>query len=534
MAIEIDLTQFESAANKKTRTHDNCTVLDLDPESVGSSVYPRMIEVRPGGDDGPRVLARWDGGLDLAVNDIVICKEFGQNPIWVVDAIGGDDSGAGRVRVSKVWESDFGAVALTADATGQIGIGTATPDEALEVTTASGAAKILISSAASNPTLKFLNSTANTKFELLYATSPDQMRFINDSGSTLLAFDQTGEVGMGTTSPVARLDVRQTSATGAIPTIRLTQADVSEEMIEFNSTIGTGNAIEASGLKLLTTTHFVKVTLPGSLTRYMPVGTIDTVGPIIYKSANVTTQGLGANPDIFAFGFYEWSATDANLTQASTTQTFGTANVAYAAHAFVVTSGAGTVNTGVVGLRVTGTSINDQGTRTTSDNEWLLADITAAATDGFYETSKKWLGQVTFELFIASGSPTTYSLDFNYGLNKYDDWGNNDFTITDIEAVGFAGANDNNLDIKLLHMRSTGWTYAATGFTPVTAANTITSLVGDHSTDDQISSGEHFAWKRDNLSTAIAGSSSEGFLVFVSSSANNAIEYLNIHVGVVF
>jgi len=50
--------------------------------------------------------------------------------------------------------------------------------------------------------------------------------------------------------------------------------DVSEEMIEFNTTIGTGNAIEAVGAKTLTTTHFIKVTLPGGLTRYIPCGTI--------------------------------------------------------------------------------------------------------------------------------------------------------------------------------------------------------------------------------------------------------------------
>lgn len=60
----------------------------------------------------------------------------------------------------------------------------------------------------------------------------------------------------------------------AIPTLILDQADVSEEMIEFVSTIGVGNALEAVGGKSLTTTHFIKVTLPGSLARYIPVGTI--------------------------------------------------------------------------------------------------------------------------------------------------------------------------------------------------------------------------------------------------------------------
>jgi len=66
----------------------------------------------------------------------------------------------------------------------------------------------------------------------------------------------------------------QHSATTAVPVLLLSQADVSEEMIEFACTIGVGNAIEAVGGKTLTTTHFIKVTLPGGLTRYIPVGTI--------------------------------------------------------------------------------------------------------------------------------------------------------------------------------------------------------------------------------------------------------------------
>ena len=83
-----------------------------------------------------------------------------------------------------------------------------------------------------------------------------------------------GELGIGTATPLAQLHVDQVSATGAIPVLYLDQADISEEMIEFNTTIGTGNAIEAIAAKTLTTTHFIKVTIPGGLTRYLPVGTI--------------------------------------------------------------------------------------------------------------------------------------------------------------------------------------------------------------------------------------------------------------------
>ena len=145
---------------------------------------------------------------------------------------------------------------------------------------------------------------------------------------------------------------------------------------------------------------------------------------------------------------------------------------------------------------------------------------------------KKWLGTITFELYIVSGTPTIYSLNFNYGLAKYDDWGNRDFEITDLEVTGLAGSSDNDFDVKLIHHESDDWVYAIAGFTPITAGHIVASLIGDHSSDDKLISSGHFAWKRDNLSQAVEGSGSEGFMVFVSSSANNAVEYCNIHIGV--
>ena len=86
--------------------------------------------------------------------------------------------------------------------------------------------------------------------------------------------DSSGNINIGGTALTSKLYVDQASTTAAIPVLTLDQADISEEMIEFVTTIGTGNAIEAVGAKTLTTTHFIKVTLPGGLTRYIPAGTI--------------------------------------------------------------------------------------------------------------------------------------------------------------------------------------------------------------------------------------------------------------------
>lgn len=116
-----------------------------------------------------------------------------------------------------------------------------------------------------------------------YTNTPIQLN-LEDNDVTTIAIrqqdlDATNQLGGNTTigavaAPQAALDVQQDSATAAIPTLYLNQLDVSEEMIELNTTIGTGNAIEAVGAKTLTTTHFIKVTIPGGLTRYIPCGTI--------------------------------------------------------------------------------------------------------------------------------------------------------------------------------------------------------------------------------------------------------------------
>jgi hypothetical protein len=263
------------------------------------------------------------------------------------------------------------------------------------------------------------------------------------------------------------------------------------------------------------------------------IGPFSAIPAPTFKSYTITTQGLGVGAKEYTAGFYEFSTSDANLTQASTTQTHGSANVSYAAHAFAVTSSGGAVDTGVVGLRVNGTSIDDSGTRTTSDTETIIPDITAAGANEYFE-GKKWLGQITYELFVVSGAPTAYSLDFNYGYAKYEDFGNNDFTVTDFEITGLAGNNDSDFDITLIHHKATGWTYSAAAFSPPISGNKIVSLVTDHSTDDQLANGQAFAYKRSSLSQAVTGSGSEGVLVYVSTSAINAVEYGNIHIGVNF
>lgn len=250
----------------------------------------------------------------------------------------------------------------------------------------------------------------------------------------------------------------------------------------------------------------------------------------VFKSASLQTQTSGT---YYTHGYYAAPSADANLTQASATQTYGTGNQPYGAHAFVVAAAAGTASggTGAVEIEVSGTSITDAGVRTAADTEIVVADITTMTTNGYYETTKKWLGTITYTLKNASGSTqTTFAADFNYGFAKYEDYGNKDFTVTDIEVVGKAGANDTGFNIELLHHNDQNWTYHATAFAP--GGTVIVSMNTDYSTEQDLTNGQNFAYKRAGLSTAVTGSGLEGVIVRFSTGANNALSISDVHVGV--
>ena len=137
-----------------------------------------------------------------------------------------------------------------------------------------------------------------------------------------------------------------------------------------------------------------------------------------------------------------------------------------------------------------------------------------------------------YELYVVSGSPTTYSLDFNYGLSKYEDFGNRNFMITDFEVTGIGGATDTNASINLLHHTNTGWIYSAAAFVP--GNGTIVSMNTDHDTDDSIINAEPFAYKRADVNFPIAATGPNGIIVEIVASMNNTYQILNAHIGVEF
>ena len=349
-----------------------------------------------------------------------------------------------------------------------------------------------------------------------------------------------------TTIDSARADSPFTS----LPMIGLVAADVLPNSLGFVTKSGlVENIVDVPGpegaLIYLGSTGGTTVTQPISPDRIVIIGTVRDSGaigiididinhftrPLANKSYSFTSNGIGAGT-YYVGGFYEAPAADVTLNQASLTQTLGSVGNAYAAHAFIVAGDVGAVDAGQVGIRVIGNSITDSGINTAVDTAVVTDDITTLATDGYLETPEKWLGQITFELYEVSGTPTAYSLDFNYGYAKYEDFGNVDFSVTKIEAVGLAGATDANFDMTLLHHMTTGWTYSAAAFSP--GSDVIADWSDIMGPNDNLVNTKSFAWKVTPINEFIHGDEHEGIIVRIVCGTNNSVEDVDVHIiGVV-
>lgn len=128
--------------------------------------------------------------------------------------------------------------------------------------------------------INVLIGSTDTKADMTLSTSNAERIRIKEDGDVIIDTDtfvvdaSANRVGVGITVPLAKAHIDQSSLTAAIPVLFLDQADLSEKMIEFNTTIGVGNPIEAIGAKTFTETHFIKITIPGGLSRVIPCGTI--------------------------------------------------------------------------------------------------------------------------------------------------------------------------------------------------------------------------------------------------------------------
>jgi hypothetical protein len=202
----------------------------------------------------------------------------------------------------------------------------------------------------------------------------------------------------------------------------------------------------------------------------------------------------------YAGGFYQFNSGSNSF---SPSITFGAVNVAKAAH-FAVVTRALTVDE--VRITVTGSSINDNGERVGADSQVIVIPEGTPA-NSYFETPKKWNGQVTVE--TTAGTP----IQCNYGWTKYHDVNNQDFVVSGLECLWESDSSDSGSDIELIHHKATGWTFNGGGepSPPIASARSI-----DHGPDivHEVGPG---AWKRSNLNIEVNGEDSEGILFRVTS-----------------
>jgi len=306
------------------------------------------------------------------------------------------------------------------------------------------------------------------------------------------------------------------------------------------------NSLTESGLVWIGTSGDLTNTQPLFPTQRILAGTVleksATTGKVLVTLNRITrcdisktypfsSSGLGSGT-FWIGGFYDFATTSVALNQGSLTQTHGVAGVAKAAHAGIVPSGAGTVDTGQVGLRVTGIRDYEDGTiQTAAQTGIVTEDITTLTTNVYVETVEKFSGQVTFELYVVSGSPTTYSLTFNYGFAKYDDIQDRDYTIRSFECKWQGNANS-TLDVALMKHTGTGWTYAASGF--VAGNGDICRKSVDQPLAGDAGNNEDGAYKRVGLNEYIAGQSGiEGHVIQVITGGSGTVQVMSCHIDVI-
>ena len=156
----------------------------------------------------------------------------------------GDGSGA---QITGAGTIALGGFTLTVPATGTAALlGAANVFTQAQIVRLAGA-KLTVNSTSNNPAL---NLSVNDVDEWgLYYNNVTGYFAIGETGvADRFIIKDGGNVGIGITSPSAQLHINQSSASGAKPTLRLRQADLSEEFIRFESTVGTGNAINTTAL----------------------------------------------------------------------------------------------------------------------------------------------------------------------------------------------------------------------------------------------------------------------------------------------
>ena len=234
-----------------------------------------------------------------------------------------------------------------------------------------------------------------------------------------------------------------------------------------------------------------------------------------------------ANPGVYyVSGFYDLVAAKATLTIGGTVVlTNGTASNMKGARALAVVSGA---SAGATVLTVTGVSITDAGAKNDSDSEVLIANCSLVSASQYFQTSKRWLGQVTYTL---SGGGAGNALSFNYGFVRAKNLENSNYYLNSILYFGLGATTDAGLDCEILHHKAAGWAYSAGAFVSP-AANVICSAKGDCGTNVRVAAGIYVNWRRTGLTNYVQGATlGEGIIIRVTFASSSTLKWGYVRFG---
>lgn len=182
-----------------------------------------------------------------------------KNAILHLDAIGGGDmrflengvntfgifdgiDGAGKL---SFYAYGLGGTAMTlVGSSGNIGIGTTSPSQKLEVS-GSGATRIAVTDTGDGTSV-LLSAQAGSAY--LFTTTNSPLNFSTNNSAAMMTLDTSGKVGIGNASPGAMLHVDSATASNKGLILRSTDNSTTNKITEWQNSSGTAlNSIGAAG-----------------------------------------------------------------------------------------------------------------------------------------------------------------------------------------------------------------------------------------------------------------------------------------------
>ncbi len=136
----------------------------------------------------------------------------GGRKYYIGSALSGNTAGAGAL---EIYDFTTSSMRVAISSVGNVGIGTSSPNQALEVRRDTSSSYIRISAPYNyQKVLDFYDTTNNVQKWAIYNTgNSNNLQFWNPTGGDVITLTSTGNVGIGTATPAGRFSVNTSNAT---------------------------------------------------------------------------------------------------------------------------------------------------------------------------------------------------------------------------------------------------------------------------------------------------------------------------------